>query len=221
MRSAAGLGSSARHTSTACSATRPAGLDFGLRRRRKPGFERWRNRIRHSLEPISTPRVREDNPDTPDVDETNTSLDLTVGGTVSGRPNNGDEWFFNVSRISSDSSNLLPVYNWTSSNYFASHPHAVMTFAGAPEDFLPGDFDKNGVVDGNDFLAWQANFGTTEGATQAQGDANGDGAVDGSDFLIWQTGFGGEAGAGAGAVPEPTTAVIALLAGLFLACRRR
>ncbi len=55
---------------------------------------------------------------------------------------------------------------------------------------LPADFTKDGVVDGDDFLVWQNNFGTTSGATANDGDANGDGAVDGQDFLIWQASFG-------------------------------
>ena len=93
---------------------------------------------------------------------------------------------------------------------------------GGCDDFTPGDFDKNGVVDGNDFLAWQANFGLAEGATQAQGDADGNGVVDGNDFLLWQANFGSGAGAGAAAVPEP--AGLALLTILLAGCaalRRR
>ncbi len=87
---------------------------------------------------------------------------------------------------------------------------------------IPGDFDKNGVVDGNDFLAWQANFGLNEGATQAQGDADGNGTVDGSDFLIWQANFGSGAGGGSAAVPEPASlATLVLMALAFVASRRR
>ncbi len=63
------------------------------------------------------------------------------------------------------------------------------------------DFDKNGVVDGLDFLIWQRNYNhgaVASGApildanfndpnyARANGDANGDGKVDGSDFLVWQ-----------------------------------
>ena len=87
-------------------------------------------------------------------------------------------------------------------------------------DFARGDFDKDGDVDGDDFLAWQAGFGTTEGASQADGDADGDGDVDGDDFLLWQADFGSGSGNGAG-VPEPTSAMLVLLAGLFAACTRR
>ncbi|MCG8510584.1 MAG: dockerin type I domain-containing protein, partial [Rhodospirillales bacterium] len=49
---------------------------------------------------------------------------------------------------------------------------------------LPGDFNGDGAVDGQDFSLLKANFGVTGGATLADGDANGDGNVDGQDFSI-------------------------------------
>ncbi len=66
------------------------------------------------------------------------------------------------------------------------------------------DFDKNGVVDGLDFLAWQRNYNHGTAASgapiadanfsdpnyaKANGDANGDGKTDGQDYLIWQQGY--------------------------------
>ena len=60
----------------------------------------------------------------------------------------------------------------------------------------PADFDSDGDVDGNDFLAWQNGFGIGVGAVLEDGDANGDGAVDGDDFLIWQAAFAPAAGHG-------------------------
>ncbi len=88
-------------------------------------------------------------------------------------------------------------------------------------EFLPGDFDKNGAVDGIDFLAWQSNFPTASGATQAQGDADGNGTVDGNDFLAWQSNFGSGGGAGSAAVPEPTAGMLLLLGLISVAARRR
>jgi len=89
--------------------------------------------------------------------------------------------------------------------------------------FDEADFDEDGDVDGDDFLAWQTGFGTETGAQKSDGDANGDGAVDGNDFLIWQTQFGNTAGDGSStAVPEP--AAVGLLLCLFafvIPCRRR
>ena len=75
-----------------------------------------------------------------------------------------------------------------------------------PGDFVdgnPADFDDDGDVDGDDFLAWQASFGVDGG-----GDADGDGDTDGDDFLTWQAEFGG--GAGAFTVPEPSASLLTL-----------
>ena len=92
-------------------------------------------------------------------------------------------------------------------------------------DFIETDFDNDGDVDGDDFLAWQGGFGTTSGATQSDGDADFDGDVDGDDFLIWQSQLGtslpGNGSASVAAVPEPTTSMLLLLTGFLLARVRR
>jgi hypothetical protein len=65
---------------------------------------------------------------------------------------------------------------------------------------LEGDFDLDGDVDGDDFLAWQVGFGAqlpTVEVGLADGDADLDGDVDGDDFLAWQTTFNNDAGGGA------------------------
>lgn len=49
-----------------------------------------------------------------------------------------------------------------------------------------GDFDRNGTIDGTDFLHWQR----TAGAASALGDADDDLAVDATDLALWQNGFG-------------------------------
>lgn len=61
----------------------------------------------------------------------------------------------------------------------------------------PGDYDGNGIVDGNDFLVIQRGFGTTTSS---------------ADIDIWKANFGAGAGVAAvGAVPEPSTAGAALI----------
>lgn len=86
------------------------------------------------------------------------------------------------------------------------------------------DFNADNIVDGADFLIWQAGFGT--GTTLATGDADGNGAVNDLDLGIWKTQFGTDptpAMAAIGAVPEPTTLALAGLAMVAagLAARRR
>jgi len=73
----------------------------------------------------------------------------------------------------------------------------------------PGDFDGNGVVDGDDLVQWQGDFGVN-----GESDADGDGDSDGADFLIWQQNLtGGLPTATANAaVPEPASVCLALVA---------
>ncbi len=62
---------------------------------------------------------------------------------------------------------------------------------GAFERVAPSaDFDSDGDIDGSDFLAWQRGFGTSTGATRADGDADNDGDVDASDLVVWQATYG-------------------------------
>ena len=78
------------------------------------------------------------------------------------------------------------------------------------------DFDGNGLVDGNDFLIWQRNFGLTGAATPMDGDANGDQNVDAADLGFWQTQYGTSPAvvANLAAVPEPASAcAVAAVAG--------
>ena len=71
-------------------------------------------------------------------------------------------------------------------------------------------------------MIWQGGFGDFDGdATKMDGDADNDGDVDGDDFLVWQTEFGSGDGAGSAAVPEPASALLALLAAGLLATARR
>ena len=53
---------------------------------------------------------------------------------------------------------------------------------------IPGDYDKNGTVDGQDKLAWEASYGLS--GTGLPADGNNDGRVDAKDFLIWQRNVG-------------------------------
>lgn len=89
-------------------------------------------------------------------------------------------------------------------------------------EFLFGDLDGNGQIDGNDLAILKTFYGAT-GSAAAWADLNGDGRTDGSDFLAWQRmfGSGGHVAINAGGVPEP--GALALVAPLALAAllRRR
>jgi len=97
---------------------------------------------------------------------------------------------------------------------YVTDPNKV-TLEIATVDFLAGDFDENGMVDGADLAKWEAGFGMPAGATHMDGDADGDFDVDGADFLTWQRQFGlgvGQLAAGSSVVPEPTS--LGILIGL-------
>ncbi len=116
--------------------------------------------------------------------------------------------------------------------------------------FLPptesnADFNSNGLVDGQDFLAWQRNFSANSFAgINALGDANFDGAVNGADLAEFESQFGttqvvpgplppsfdqvfpnfpfsASSLASTNAVPEPTGfALVCLAGGILSACLR-
>lgn len=61
---------------------------------------------------------------------------------------------------------------------------AGLVLHGVDEAILLGDANLDGIVDGLDFLEWNANRFTNTPAWCA-GDFNADGIVDGNDFLLW------------------------------------
>ncbi|MCA9235081.1 MAG: PEP-CTERM sorting domain-containing protein [Planctomycetales bacterium] len=89
----------------------------------------------------------------------------------------------------------------------------VISYTLATPPASDADFNDDGIVDGEDFIAWQRGFGTLSGATNELGDADGNGTVDAADLAAWQSSFGGTTAAPlASATPEPTTAALAMLA---------
>ena len=83
---------------------------------------------------------------------------------------------------------------------------------------IPGDFNNDGFVNGDDLAQWQSDFGLN-----GESDADDDSDSDGTDFLAWQRNLGMSAGsiAATQAVPEPSTALLLGVCGVLCVCRRR
>ena len=96
---------------------------------------------------------------------------------------------------------------------------SITTYVGAAS--LPGDYNDDGDVDGDDLTVWKNSFGQTGASLPADG--NNSGAVDGSDFLLWQRQFGQSSSAtdAAVGVPEPASIVAAVSLVLPIIVRRR
>jgi hypothetical protein len=97
------------------------------------------------------------------------------------------------------------------------------TGVGASAD-LPGDFNGNNVVDAADYTVWRDNLGASD-ESSLNGNGDGLGGVDALDYAYWKSNFG-NSGSGAGtfaggAVPEPATWLLLVLAGAAVGMRRR
>jgi hypothetical protein len=96
-------------------------------------------------------------------------------------------------------------------------------------DHLPGDYNKNGVVDAADFVVWRDSTLGQIVTALSGADGNGNGMVDAGDYDFWRSHFGQTAaGSGSGlatssAVPEPTALLLLTMgaAGVLLQRRRR
>jgi hypothetical protein len=86
----------------------------------------------------------------------------------------------------------------------------------------PGDFNGDGQVDAGDLAQWQGDF-----AESGLSDADYDGDADGHDFLFWQRQLGNgvrppsQVAAATASVPEPTAAILFLLAAAAFLSQRR
>ena len=86
--------------------------------------------------------------------------------------------------------------------------------------YSSADFNRDGIVDGNDLAVWQAGYGT--GTLGAEGDADGDGDVDGCDFLAWQREYASAGSLVASvSVPEPGSFLLMACVGCLLCLTHR
>ena len=90
---------------------------------------------------------------------------------------------------------------------------------GPGKEFLLGDADLSGAVDGADFIVWNDNkFTAVAGWCNADFDASG--AVDGADFITWNDNKFTSSD-GVASVPEPTSGLMLLVGLLAAAFARR
>jgi hypothetical protein len=79
---------------------------------------------------------------------------------------------------------------------------------------IPGDFNRDALVDSYDYALWKSQFGNTSGYLPADG--NGDGVVDTADFIVWRKGLAASgSGAGSLSVPEPAFLAFAMPAAML------
>ena len=83
------------------------------------------------------------------------------------------------------------------------------------EVFVPGDYNRNGVVDAADYTVWRDTLGQSV-ADYAAADGNGSGVIDQDDYEVWKNNFGATTSSGIGigsaiSVPEPDSVVVAAL----------
>jgi hypothetical protein len=84
---------------------------------------------------------------------------------------------------------------------------------------IPGDYNRDGVVDTDDQSDWQSNFGSL---TDRGADGNRDGIVDAADYVMWRKLIGAPGSGGVESVPEPVGALwITIAVALCLPRRSR
>jgi hypothetical protein len=87
---------------------------------------------------------------------------------------------------------------------------------------LPGDFNRDGLVDTADFVIFEKSAGQSV-APYSSADANGDTLINSDDYNIWRAHFGTSIpGPGSGAsanVPEPPAILVLVLTGFVFATR--
>jgi hypothetical protein len=97
----------------------------------------------------------------------------------------------------------------------------TLTLSLMAKAILSGDYNRDGVVDAADYVAWRRALG--ENVTAYNGaDGDGDGVIDNGDYDVWRAYFGATAAAAGSfttsAVPEPASLLLAICA-LEVFCR--
>jgi hypothetical protein len=105
-------------------------------------------------------------------------------------------------------------------NQMKTYPDFQFLFQLSELPILPGDYNRDGVVDNGDYIIWRKSNGT---AGFLAADGNGDHVVNQLDYNYWRQRFGNvQAGAGQGAtVPEPAGILVMLAMGIAMAAAPR
>jgi hypothetical protein len=93
---------------------------------------------------------------------------------------------------------------------------AFISFANPIEPYvIPGDYNRDALVDNVDYEEWRREYGRTSGWMPADG--NGDGVVDAADFVYWRKHRppGGSGAVEGAAVPEPAGAALVSAAAML------
>jgi hypothetical protein len=85
--------------------------------------------------------------------------------------------------------------------------------------YLPGDANLDGIVDGQDFIAWNLHKFTND-ASWCNGDFTADGVIDGQDFVAWNA-HKFTSSDSFNAIPEPTTGICFPALMVLATLRRR
>ena len=149
------------------------------------------------------------------------TTDLNLGAFLNADTNGRVTFFLADERINEETG--LPVgTEWRLTAREASAENSLR-LAFAP---IAGDTDLNGVVELVDLDPIRTNY-SLAGQEYTTGDLNGDGAVTFADFRVWKTGYLEAGGSLAGinlnflSVPEPSAAVLLMLAAVASAANRK
>jgi hypothetical protein len=92
-----------------------------------------------------------------------------------------------------------------------------------PQDDPTGDYNQDGAIDAADYVMYRKTFGDFVEPDGSGADGNGDGEINEEDYTYWVQRFGEDPdpGAAPGAIPEPATIILSLIAGATLSHVRR
>jgi len=143
-------------------------------------------------------------------------------GIAAGNPFAGAAWAHSVQGMAS---RALADGAWDSWSF--ESPISFTAFAENPQaatsPFPPGDYDRDGHVDVDDYARWKELYGST---TDPSADGNYNGIVDAADYTVWRNHLSEAAAVAAvqpRVVPEPITVYLTMVALSAVLCsiRRR